>query len=81
MSPDGVPAAIAFIGLFAAFTAAVLGFDVWLRTRYGDNGTISYGVRYLMRHVPLVTHLAMFLFGMLVGGLLMHFAGSPLFWD
>lgn len=76
MSIEGLPAAFIFIAAFMGFCAAIIAFDFWLEKRYGDSKTITYGVRWLIRHVPLLTHLLVLLFGMLVGGLMVHFAGD-----
>ena len=81
MSPAGVPAAFIFIGSVILFVCLMIALDFWLEQRNGDQGTITYGVRYLIAHVPLLMLSLAFLLGCLVGGLLMHFAGAPtLFW-
>lgn len=81
MSAQGIPAAIILILSSIAFVGLMVGLDAWFRKRRGDAGTMTFGIRYLIAHVPLLTLSLAFLLGCLVGGLLVHFAAVPsLFW-
>jgi hypothetical protein len=80
VSELGVGSACLFFTLFAAFVAVIIALDFWLHKEFGENYTITFGVRYLVQHVPLLTHTLMFLFGMMVGGLMVHFFGAPGLW-
>jgi hypothetical protein len=79
VSEQGVPAALLFFFLSGVFVVGIAALDFMLRKKYGDAGTITFGVRWLARHVPLLTHGLVFLLGMLLGGLFVHFFATPSF--
>lgn len=81
MSEQGVTAAGLFIVACFAFVLVTILADWVVERRQGDDATITYGMRWLSRHLPLLTHILVFLLGLLVGGLFVHFFGAPsLYW-
>lgn len=80
MSEQGVGAAIVMaLILLGAFALAIL-YDVLRYVRGGQDATETFGVRWLARHVPLATHAAAFLLGLILGGLFVHFFAAPGFY-
>ena len=80
MSEQGVGAAVVLgLILLGAFALAVI-YDVLRYRRGGPEATETFGVRWLARHVPLATHAAAFVLGLILGGLFVHFFSSPGFY-
>jgi hypothetical protein len=81
MSPQGVPAAVVFIVCCFLFVGVVILADYLIDRRMGEAYTITFGFRWLARHVPMITHAAIFLLGLLLGWLFSHFLSTPtIFW-
>jgi hypothetical protein len=87
VSPHGIWPAVVILAIcvagFVAVFAVSATYDYLRQREYGDEGTATDGVRWLIRHVPWVVILGVMLtWGGLMfaaGFLLCHFAASPLF--
>ena len=78
MSANGVAGACVLFVAFLAFVGLAIAYDVYLRRKGGDDATITYGVRWLGRHMPWTTHAVAFALGALLGFLLAHFFAVPI---
>jgi protein-S-isoprenylcysteine O-methyltransferase Ste14 len=66
---------IVFLGLLAGDFLIAIAFDVWVQLHWGDEATISWSVALLAIRHPFLVGAFMLNFGMVTGGLLVHFLG------
>ena len=68
----GVPAALLWLLATLLFVIVVIVVDYIIIARNGEDYSITYGWRWLYLHYPLITTMAIFAGGFLIGGLMVH---------
>jgi hypothetical protein len=64
-----------FFSLLLATFLAAIDLDIWVNDHWGSALTISWSMALLSAAHPFATHLFCLLFGLITGGLLVHFYG------
>jgi hypothetical protein len=64
-----------FFSLLLATFLAAIDLDIWVDDHWGSALTISWSMALLSAAHPFATHLFCLLFGLITGGLLVHFYG------
>jgi protein-S-isoprenylcysteine O-methyltransferase Ste14 len=73
MGAKNVLVLIVFLGLLAGVFLIAIAFDVWVQLHWGDGATISWSVALLAIRHPFLVNAFVLDFGVVSGGLLVHF--------
>lgn len=75
-SPHGIPAALFLIFSFFGYVAAIGILDAVLIRWFGVDYSMTYGIRWMWNHEPIVLFVVVLGLGLLIGGLAMHFTAG-----